>query len=373
MPGWSPVMKINIPGYSSTYPIVFDQKFSFHLNQLNPKPNKVFYLFDQNTQKLTDILDTDTNYFHAMPVGEKNKTMDTVCQIHEQLLKNNFSRNDLLICVGGGIVSDVGGFAASTFLRGMRFINFPTSLLAMVDATIGGKTGVNASTGKNLIGSFHHPTLVYINPTVLKTLPDEEMVNGLAEMVKHGLICDPLHYEEVISHHSKILAKDPVFLKSVIEKSLSIKKTIVEEDPHEKGVRKFLNLGHTLGHAIEKATNYQVSHGRAVLIGIILECFLASKLELLPTAIYDEIVNSLKKNIINHTEWLFLKDENFLRDLTPLNLLPFMLSDKKNQDQKIGFSLLKNIGETSFHLYPVAEIESLLAKLPSLKQMLELS
>lgn len=202
------------------------------------------------------------------PAGESIKSLKNLEATAEKLVNLSLDRNSLLIALGGGTIGDFTGFLASTYMRGIPFIQLPTTLLAMIDSSIGGKTGVNLKSGKNLIGTFHQPEITLIDPDFLKTLPRKELLNGLAETIKHACIKDEKLFEFLKRNHKKILAKDPAILNKLIVQSSKVKIDIVKKDEKESGLRMLLNYGHTIGHAIEKASNYKLSHGEAVSIGM---------------------------------------------------------------------------------------------------------
>lgn len=183
--------------------------------------------------------------------GESQKNLDTVKMIYEKLILAKFDRKDLLVALGGGVTGDITGFTAATYLRGIDFVQIPTSLLAQVDSSIGGKTGVDFDSYKNMVGAFHMPKLVYINVSTLTTLSDEQFISGMGEIIKHGLIKDSAYFDWLIENHDRILARDKDVLMEMIRVSCNIKRVVVENDPTEKGDRALLNFGHTLGHAIE--------------------------------------------------------------------------------------------------------------------------
>lgn len=184
--------------------------------------------------------------------GESQKNLDTVKMIYEKLILAKFDRKDLLVALGGGVTGDITGFTAATYLRGIDFVQIPTSLLAQVDSSIGGKTGVDFDSYKNMVGAFHMPKLVYINVSTLTTLSDEQFISGMGEIIKHGLIKDSAYFDWLIENHDRILARDKDVLMEMIRVSCNIKRVVVENDPTEKGDRALLNFGHTLGHAIER-------------------------------------------------------------------------------------------------------------------------
>ena len=227
----------------------------------------------------------------SMPSGEEHKNINTVMLLIDKMLQNNFDRHSLIIALGGGIVTDLAGFVAATFMRGIPHIQIPTSLLAMIDASIGGKTGVNLHQGKNLIGAFKQPELVVIDNSFLQTLPQIERINGLAEAIKHGIIASPNLFkflEESAGDWSFLLSDS----KWIVE-TIQVKKEIVEKDPFEKNIRAYLNLGHTAGHAIEKQSNYRLKHGQAVAIGTLIAAQLSLMEGILSLKQYNRIKNLL--------------------------------------------------------------------------------
>ncbi len=203
----------------------------------------------------------------VFPAGEANKNLDMVKRLYGTLIENRFDRGDLLMALGGGVTGDLCGFAAATYLRGVSFIQVPTTLLSQVDSSIGGKTGVDFDAYKNMVGAFHMPGLVYINTGALRTLPDREFSAGMGEVLKHGLIKDKTYYEWLLEHAPAIRAKEPSILRRMVAESCLIKRAVVEADPMEQGERKLLNFGHTLGHAIEKLKGFELLHGECVALG----------------------------------------------------------------------------------------------------------
>jgi len=226
----------------------------------------------------------------SFPAGEASKTRETKEMLEDHLLSHNFGRDTVIIALGGGVVGDVVGFLASTYCRGVPYIQVPTSLLAMVDSSVGGKTGVNTPYGKNMIGTFYPPEEVWIDSAFLKTLPERQWGNGLVEMIKAGLIASPSLFETLKENSDRIEARDLEFILERIYESVVIKKEIVERDPEEaKGSRRMLNLGHTFGHALEVMEHYELDHGRAVAIGILGSCFASTQLGYLDKETSDEI------------------------------------------------------------------------------------
>ncbi len=269
---------------------------------------------------------------YKIPAGEAFKTLDTCKDIWQFLMDENFTRNGLLINLGGGVIGDMGGFCASTFKRGIDFVQIPTTLLAQVDASVGGKLGIDFSYVKNAVGVFNDPQAVLIHPPFLDTLPDKELRSGFAEMIKHSLIADKKHWEQLC----KIETLNAKTLAPHIRTSVQIKKAIVEADPFEKNVRKLLNFGHTAGHAIESQAleaGHELAHGEAVAIGIICEAFLSRELSGLPDGEFDQICSLIRRIY-----------PGFSKIGATEQLLELMKKDKKNTGKEINFSMLKEIG-----------------------------
>lgn len=273
-----------------------------------------------------------------LPDGEQYKTLDTVNLIYDALLKNRFDRQCTLIALGGGVVGDITGFAAATYQRGVNFIQIPTTLLAQVDSSVGGKTGVNHPLGKNMIGAFHQPQCVLIDTDTLNTLEDKELSAGLAEIIKYGLISDPELFDWLEQHIPSLLKKDPVDLAFAIERSCHNKADVVAADEKESGQRALLNLGHTFGHAIESGMGYGAwLHGEAVGTGMLMAADL-----------------SLRHGWINQEQMQRLQSILTLAKLpihTPPELdatkfMNLMSVDKKVLDGKIRLVLLTDIGES---------------------------
>lgn len=307
------------------------------------QPSKIFILVDTNTHDacLPEFLSNLENgdivvEVMEMPDGEDHKTIDICTGVWEALSEYNADRKSILINLGGGVVTDLGGFVASTYMRGIEYINVPTSLLAMVDASVGGKTGVDLGVLKNQIGVISEGSMVLIDTSYLETLPQNQMVSGYAEMLKHGLIYSKDYWNR-LSDLSKLNLDD---LDQLIHESVVIKNTIVTEDPYEYGNRKTLNFGHTLGHAIESyflsnADKTELLHGEAIAVGMILESYISSKLLSFKTSEVDEI----KKVILSTFEKVNFSPE----DYSPI--INLMKHDKKNSHGIIKFVLLEAIGQ----------------------------
>lgn len=230
-----------------------------------------------------------------VPAGEDHKTVRSIEAIYDQLLPARLDRSTPVIALGGGVIGDMAGFAAATILRGIPFIQVPTTLLAMVDASVGGKTGVNHATGKNLIGSFHQPIAVLIDPEVLQTLPPRELRGGLAECIKHDIIRDAEGFNRLEKEIGRALALDIDYLTELVAHNVAIKARVVEADPFEKGERAHLNFGHTFGHAIETVSHYQYSHGECVALGMVAAADLAVRLGMIDDASRRRICDVIAK------------------------------------------------------------------------------
>ena len=259
------------------YDIVMAEDFSYlpeEVKKLDIASRRLCIVTDSNVAPLylnevTDLLSPccKTVISYVFPAGEQNKNLATVQKLYETLVLAKFDRGDLLVALGGGVVGDLCGFAAATYLRGISFLQVPTTLLSQVDSSIGGKTGVDFDAYKNMVGAFHMPKLVYTNISTLKTLPDCQFAAGMGEVIKHGLIKDLDYYEWLLAHAEEIQAKDMGILRETVTGSNRIKRAVVENDPKEKGERMHLNFGHTLGHAIEKLKDFELLHGECVALG----------------------------------------------------------------------------------------------------------
>ncbi len=276
-------------------------------------------------------------YFKA---NEINKNIDYINKILDFLLKKNFLRDDCIISVGGGITGDISSFAASLFKRGIKFINIPTTLLAQVDSSIGGKTGVNTKYGKNLIGSFYQPNLVISDTQFLKTLPKREIICGYGEILKHSLIANKNFYIFLNKNSKEILKLTSPFIEKAIYESCKIKKKVVEKDEKEKGLRKILNFGHTFAHAFEASLGYskKLNHGEAVILGIVTALKFSLNSKLITHENYYTILNHIRDSKLPSN----IKDYFSYKDLN--KILKFMSKDKKNFSKKINLILLKKTG-----------------------------
>lgn len=272
---------------------------------------------------------------YVIPAGECNKNLGEIQKLYEHLILHSLDRQDVLVALGGGVVGDMTGYAAATYLRGIRFVQIPTTLLSQVDSSIGGKTGVDFDSYKNMVGAFHQPSLVYMNLSTLKELPEEQFSCGMGEILKHGLIRNGEYFDWVTGNRDLIQKRVLPTLLHMVEESCKIKRQVVEEDPTEKGVRALLNFGHTIGHAIEKMKHFTLLHGQCVALG----CLAAAHI-------------SEKRGLIAHGDYERIKEANLSFGL-PVNfagldseeVLAATKHDKKMASGQIRFILLKAIGQ----------------------------
>lgn len=275
------------------------------------------------------------NVLFSFPAGEENKTLDTVKNIYTFLIENKFDRKDLLLALGGGVVGDITGFAAATYLRGVDFVQVPTTLLSQADSSIGGKTGVDFDGYKNMVGAFNMPKLVYMNVSTLKTLDDRQFFSGFAEIMKHGLIKDAAFYEWLLDRMYEICDRDTETLLEMVQRSSLVKKLVVEKDPTEKGDRALLNFGHTIGHAIEKYMNFSMTHGECIALGAVAAAFISWKHEWLSMEEYYEIRDMFVPFNLPIS----------IENIDPQEILKLTKSDKKMEGNSIKFVLLKKVGK----------------------------
>ncbi|MFO1427064.1 MAG: 3-dehydroquinate synthase [Steroidobacteraceae bacterium] len=272
----------------------------------------------------------------VLPDGEVHKTLDNVARVLDVLVAHRFSRDCCVVALGGGVVGDMAGFAAACYQRGVDFVQVPTTLLAQVDSSVGGKTGVNHPGGKNLIGAFHQPRAVIADTDTLGTLPDRELRAGLAEVIKYGLICDASFLDWIETHADRLLARDAPSLAQAIRRSCEIKAAIVARDEREQGDRALLNLGHTFGHAVEAVTGYgSWLHGEAVGAGMLMAATMSARAGMLPSADVER-VRALLRRVGLPTE---------AREVGAEAALQAMRIDKKVKAGQIRFVLLRRIGE----------------------------
>lgn len=303
--------------------------------------NNIFILTDQNTLKhcagfIKQVEGLSKAKMITIKAGDDHKSIEAMADVWGFLTENGADRHALLINLGGGMVTDLGGFAASTFKRGIDFINIPTTLLSVVDAAVGGKTGINFHQYKNEIGVIQHADAVLVDTIFLKTMDHDNFLSGFGEMIKHGLISNEKHWNEV--SHFNLDSPDLAILKSLVRDSINVKSEVVKIDPLEKGIRKSLNLGHTIGHAFESFAMSQersVLHGFAVAWGLVVELYLSHKKLNFPMSLLEDVEALVTKH---YGQFLFSASDYE-------TLFAYMKHDKKNKDGRINFSLMKNIGE----------------------------
>jgi 3-dehydroquinate synthase len=268
----------------------------------------------------------------VVPAGEEHKNLQTVSYLWKSFLENGLDRKSTVIALGGGVIGDMTGFAASTYMRGIDWIAVPTTLLSMVDASLGGKTGFDLPEGKNLIGAFHPPKLVLADVQFLKTLPERELISGMAEVVKHGIISDPELFN--LCNNGLDWAKDN--LEEIVKRAMAVKIKVIEEDPYEKGFRAALNLGHTVGHAIELVSKFNLRHGEAIAIGMAVEAKYSARVGLASRGVVEAIESVLKKiNLPTQIPTELSKEE----------IIKAMRVDKKKNAKSIRFALPVDIGK----------------------------
>ncbi len=346
--------RLKIVTKTERYPIIIGSNLTssvskiFKLNSINF--DKCLIVVDRGVPKkfLSNIkssLKNKKTYLLFFNANEKNKNINNVNKILDILLNKNFSRNDVLISLGGGITGDVSGFAASIHKRGLKFINIPTTLLAQVDSSIGGKTGVNSKYGKNLIGSFYQPSLVVSDIQFLNSLSKRNIICGYGEILKHSLIDNKKFFNFLNKNLKKILNLSSPFIEKAIYESCKIKKKIVEKDEKEAALRKVLNFGHTFAHAYEAGLGYshKLNHGEAVILGMKTALNFSLRENMLSKSEYDLVV----KHIDNSGLPSSIKKYFSIKDLN--NILSFMIKDKKNNSEKVNLVLLKKIGKPIFN------------------------
>ncbi|WP_026651190.1 3-dehydroquinate synthase [Butyrivibrio proteoclasticus] len=340
----SEVMTVNYQE-KPCYNIVFDKSFdglSKEIKDLSFENRKIAIITDTNVEPLyadkvkKALLPVSENvYVYAIPAGEENKNLDEIHKIYAFLIENHFDRHDLIVALGGGVVGDMAGFTASTYLRGISFVQIPTTLLAQTDSSIGGKTGVDFDGYKNMVGAFYMPKLVYMNISVLETLDDRQFFSGFAEVMKHGLIKDQKFYLWLLENMYEICEKDMDILLEMVMHSCDIKRKVVEKDPTEKGDRMLLNFGHTLGHAIEKAKDFKLAHGECVALGCVAAAYISWKKELLTMEEFYEIRDMFVPFNLPIS----------IEDVDAEEIVKLTKSDKKADSDKVRFVLLKGIGK----------------------------
>ena len=345
--------KLSVKTKSKNYPIYFGVNILSSTGKLIkknlPGVRKVCIISDNNLskillKKLTKSLRVYDLKIYKLSVNESIKSLIVANKIIENLLKNNFNKSDCIIAFGGGVLGDLSAFIANLTKRGLKFINIPTTLLAQVDASIGGKTGINTKQGKNLIGTFYQPDFVISDISMLKNLPRREIVAGYGEILKHALIRDRKFFSWLNVNAAKIIKRENyINLKKAIIKSCKIKNDIVSKDEKEKNLRMILNFGHSFAHGFERTKNYskKLIHGEAVLLGMMIACKLSNKKKLLS----NKELGLIKKHYLNLNLPTHINKFFKLKEVS--KIVHYMKKDKKNVDNKINLILLKKIGKAT--------------------------
>jgi 3-dehydroquinate synthase len=336
-------IKVKIPEHE--YEVVLGDDIIYDLkNEIQhlDLSSRVFAIIDENLFKLhrSKISEALSKFkiepkYVIIEAKEENKSLEMLQYIFEKLLYYQCGRDAVILAIGGGIIGDLAGYAAASYMRGLPYVQVPTTLLAAVDSSVGGKTGVNFMQRKNIIGAFHQPELVLADTKLLKTLNKEEILCGLGEIIKYGYLSNEDFYQKIKNNVDNILALESKVLSEIISESVKIKAGVVRQDEKESGLRKILNLGHTFSHAIESEQNYSIKHGTAVIVGISAALYLSENLNLIST----EKLNSLLE-LINK-----VKPHINLSKMEGEKLYEIMFNDKKNREGKIKFVLVKDIGE----------------------------
>lgn len=331
------------------YDIVFEQSFEnivTELNKFNIKSKKICIVTESNVgplyaEKLLKIIKPYCKkiIIHQFPAGEKYKNIDTISQIYETLIINKFDRNDMLLALGGGVTGDMTGYAAATYLRGIDFVQIPTTLLSQVDSSIGGKTGVDFKAYKNMVGAFYMPKLVYMNLETLVSLPEREYLSGMGEVIKHGIIKDKEYLYWLKENKDQVFKRDIRTLKELLFVSCNIKRVVVENDPKEKGDRALLNFGHTIGHAVEKLKDFSLLHGECVSIGINAALYLSVEKGFISKTDYIDALEVLKMYKLPITT----------SGIVPEEVVNATLNDKKMDSGIIKFIVANSIGDATIN------------------------
>ncbi len=344
--------KITVVTPTKQYPILLEQSFDGLANAIkeqNLSGRKMCIIADENTDKLyREVVKkelqkvADTVFYHCFPAGEQHKNLETISNFYQFYQKNRFDRKTVIVALGGGVCGDMAGFSAATYLRGISFIQIPTTLLAQVDSSVGGKTGVDFCGAKNNIGAFYQPELVYINTSTLKTLPQKEFSAGMAEVIKYGCILSPKFFQYLQQQKQNILSMQHDVLSEMIKQCCLLKAEVVSKDEKENGLREILNFGHTIGHAIETISNFQLLHGECVSLGMLAVLELGKKRK--------EVTEQEQKEVQELLAYFHLP--LCVNSVSKENIYQQMFLDKKVKQNKISFVLPKGIGE----VYTTSEV-----------------
>ena len=340
---------------SSSYPIYFERDFSQltkSIRELEKNYTSFVIITDSHVQPLyASILEEELSTFNkpihliSFEAGEMNKNLSTMEHFYEQMIEFSVDRSGLILALGGGVTGDMAGFAAATYMRGIDFVQIPTSLLAQVDSSVGGKTGIDFNGYKNIIGAFNQPKFVFINVATLNTLPLRELYAGMGEVIKHALIKDASYYQYLVEHANDILTYNLDVLIDMIAWSCQIKKRVVDEDEKEQGARALLNFGHTMGHAIERLKGFDLVHGECVAIGMHGELLLSKALGYIEQTIVDQGIELIQLYRLPITT----------SGLNATQIYQEMFHDKKTKGSTLMFALLSQLGESFLSKSPISE------------------
>ena len=313
------------------------------------QPDKLFVVTDSNVWGFYENTFPITNNVFVFPAGEQSKNPSVLVECLEKMAAAGLTRDSIVVTLGGGVVCDLGGFAAATYMRGIRVFQIPTSLLAMVDASVGGKTAVDLQAGKNLFGAFHQPIAVLIDIDVLQTLSNDQFKDSVGEVVKHSILADPELFEHLKANRmTKENISHPDFL-DIVKRNVEIKRDIVNADECERGVRQTLNLGHTIGHAIEAASNYSLGHGTCVATGLCVLVRACAKAGITPQNVADEIIQAYETQGLPTTT-----------DVPVDTLMHYILSDKKRHSDSVNLIVVNEIGNCEVRGFKLEEIKKML-------------
>lgn len=337
-------VKVTLPSIKSKYyPILIGKNILKSIDAWLCKSNKIVIITDHTVNKFyaAPLLKQlrkklDNVYLISCPAGEKNKNAKTKQYIEEQMLRLHCGRDTLILAVGGGVIGDIAGFVAATYMRGIPYIQIPTTLLAMVDSSVGGKTAINTQQGKNLIGVFWQPVCVMADTHCLTTLPEKQVINGLVEAIKIFLTCDKSAFTFCNKHLDDLIKCDQQYLIKIIKQAVKLKAEIVSQDETEQHKRMILNFGHTIGHAIEKVSQYKILHGYAVALGILVETKIAELLGYIKPQEYQAIEGVIQRLKIRG---------KMLKKFDMHAILNATQHDKKVRDNKVNYVILKKIGQ----------------------------
>lgn len=339
------IKRITVKTEVSSYPVIIGtNSFLMLKNEIEKQRlyKNVFVIIDEKvgkhfTKKIQEALKSfpTKKEIYILKKGESSKSYSELNRIYRTLIEKNYGRDTLILAVGGGVTGDLSGYVASTYMRGVQLVHVPTTLLADVDSSIGGKTGINFYDRKNIIGTFYQPRAVLVDIDFLQTLSKDEFISGLGEVIKYAFIATKGIYNLIFNNFNKLLLRNKQILNKIIYESVLFKSSVVAKDEQEFGLRKILNFGHTFAHAYESELNFKIKHGEAVVAGIISALYLSN------------IKGYLRQQKLNQflVNLSYLKLPVNLKRLNVENVLNFMRSDKKNRGERIKFILLKNIGE----------------------------